>query len=495
MAALAVCSCKVSEINDIISEDSVFTATTEAYIADGVETKTSMDSEGNVLWKAWDQVSVFAASTINEHYQVTDESDGKTTASLYRVESPGFVAGGEIPNNVAFYPYEVYAGIAKKSGGYVISDITLPETQNYAQASFGNGAFPMAAVTASTSDMNLKFKNVLGGLKLRLTGTAAIATISITGNSNEILCGAAEVAVADGSLPSISLTDASAKTVTLDCGNGVQLSETAATAFIIALPPTTMTGGFTVTVTDTQGASMEIKTTKTQTIIRSNILAMPAVTYEGTVPVPEHQYVDLGLTSGLKWATCNVGASAPEEYGDYFAWGETEPYYSSVDPLTWKDGKSAGYMWASYQWCNGSWDSMTKYCTTDERGVVDNKTVLDIEDDAAYANWGGSWRMPTDEEWAELMEECTWVWTTQNSVNGQLVTGPNGNSIFLPAGASWFTTELDEEYLGTEGNYWSSSLDTVSPDRANMVTISYYSSFFKNQYSRFQGYSIRPVTE
>ena len=195
------------------------------------------------------------------------------------------------------------------------------------------------------------------------------------------------------------------------------------------------------------------------------------------------------LFLGRKWATCNVGATAPEEYGDYFAWGETEPYYSSMDPLTWKDGKSAGYMWASYQWCNGSWDSITKYCTSD------NKTVLDIEDDAAYANWGGNWRMPADEEWAELMEECTWVWTTQNGVNGQLVTGPNGNSIFLPAGASWFTTELDEEYLGTEGNYWSSSLDTVSPDRANMVTISYYSSSFKNQYSRFQGYSIRPVTE
>ena len=497
MAALAVCSCNVSEINDVVSADSVFTATTEAYISDGVETKTSMDSEGNVLWKAGDQLSVFAASTINEHYQVTDASDGKTTASLYQVESPGFVAGGEIPNNVAFYPYAANTGIAKRSGGYVISDITLPATQTYAQASFGNGAFPMAAVTASTSDMNLKFKNVLGGLKLRLTGTAAIATISISGNSNEILCGAAEVAVADGSLPSISLTDASAKTVTLDCGNGVQLSETAATAFIIALPPMTMTGGFTVTVSDTQGASMEIKTTKTQTITRSNLLAMPAVNYVGTPIAQGPEAVDLGLPSGLKWATCNVGANAPEEYGDYFAWGDTEPYYteghSQDSPCSdWKDGKSSGYFWPSHQWYNGDYDILTKYNYSSSYGTIDNKTILDPEDDAAYVNWGGSWRMPTDEEWSELIQECTWTWTTQNGVDGRLVTGPNGNSIFLPAAGFRYDTEL---YLtGNGGVYWSSSLSTNYPSNALYVELD-SEVVYMDYFYRCLGQSVRPVSD
>ena len=500
LAALAVSSCNVSEINDVVSDGKVFMATTEEYTDDsaGVETKTSLDSYGNVIWKQGDQVSIFVGSTINEHYQVTDASDGKTAAALNRVESPGFVTGGEIPNNVAFYPYEVYAGIAKKSGGYVISDITLPETQTYVQASFGNGAFPMAAVTSSASDYNLKFKNVLGGLKLQLKGTARISSISMKGNGNEILCGAAEVTVANGSLPSISRTDASAKTVTLDCGNGVLLNTATATAFIIALPPMTMTGGFTVTVTDTDGATMEIKTTKTQTITRSNLLSMPAVTYEGTAPATGHQYVDLGLTSGLKWASCNVGADAPEEYGDSFAWGDPEPYYteghSQDNPCyNWKTNKT-GYDGASYKFVLGTGYNgpFSKYVTKSSYGTVDNNTVLDPEDDAASVNWGGTWRMPTDADWTELRTECTWTWTTQNGVNGMLVTGPNSNSIFLPAAG--YRSNADLYDTGSRGYFWSSSLDTDGPDYAWRVGFG-FDGVYRSGRSRHFGQSVRPVTE
>ncbi len=132
-----------------------------------------------------------------------------------------------------------------------------------------------------------------------------------------------------------------------------------------------------------------------------------------------HEYVDLGLPSGLKWATCNVGATAPEAYGDYYAWGETAP--------------KTIYNWSTYKWCNGSYDTQTKYCTSSSYGTVDNKTVLDLADDAARANWGGAWRMPTDEEWTELRENCTWTWTNLNGKNGYEVKGANGNSIFLPA--------------------------------------------------------------
>ena len=501
IAALAICGCQVKEEYEFAPEGKVFTATTEAYIADGVETKTSMDSEGNVLWKRGDQVSIFAASTLNEHYQVTDASDGKTAAAMNKVEGTGFVAGGEIPNNVAFYPYAVNTGIAKKSGGYVISDIALPETQNYAEASFGNGAFPMVAVTASTMDYNLKFKNVLGCLKLRLTGTAAIASISITGNNNEILCGDAEVTVSTTTTPEISLTDASSTTVTLDCGDGVQLNETAATAFIIALPPMTMTGGFTVIVTDTQGASMEIKTTKTQTITRSNILAMPTIAANAFILTTGtengYEWVDLGLPSGLKWATCNVGANAPEEYGDYFAWGDPEPYYteghSQDNPCNnWKANKT-GYNWASYKFELGIdfQGPFSKYVTHVSYGTIDNKTVLDPEDDAANVNWGDTWRMPTDAEWTELRTECTWTWTTQNGVNGKLVTGPNGNSIFLPPAGYRYDTNL--EYPGSDGYYWSSSLSDYSDPACGVNFDSYVE--YRNSYGRFIGFSVRPVTE
>ena len=159
-------------------------------------------------------------------------------------------------------------------------------------------------------------------------------------------------------------------------------------------------------------------------------------------PYNGHEYVDLGLS--VKWATCNVGAAKPEDYGDYFAWGETEP--------------KADYTWNNYKWCNGSANTLTKYNNNEYRGIVDNKTELDPEDDAARVNWGGSWRMPTDAERDELIEKCSWTWTTLNGVDGVIVTGSNGNSIFLPAaGYMDFATLFS---AGSDGYYLSLSVYT-----------------------------------
>ena len=482
LAAFAVCSCQVEELNEttkestleVIKEAKVFTAIIDDTTSP--ETRTSLDAEGNVLWKQGDQVSIFAGSTVNEQYQVTDASDGKTAASLNKVGDSGFVAGTEIDNNVAFYPYASTAAIARSAGSYVISDITLPETQTYAEDSFGNGAFLMAAVTGSTGDMNLKFKNVLGGLKLQLKGTASIASISITGNNNEVLCGATEVTVANGDTPSINLTDASAKTVTLDCGAGVALNSETATPFIIALPPITMTGGFTVIVTDTEGKQMEIKTTKSQTITRSSLLKMPVVVYEGAAVIPDG-CVDLGLS--VFWASCNIGATNPEDYGDYYAWGETEP--------------KEIYNWDSYKWINSSSD-LTKYNTEIFRGSVDNKTVLESSDDVASVKLGGKWRMPTDAEWTELMVKCTWTWVTNyngSGINGRLVEATNGNSIFLPAAGSRYFADLPN--TGSYGGYWSSSL------ASNPLGARYFRftsvDVYRSSTNRFNGLSVRPVSE
>ena len=505
MAAFAICSCQKDDMGSITTADNrqaaVFSATMEAMEdSASVETKTSMDNDGNVLWKQGDQVSIFVGSTINEHYQVTDESDGKTAAALNRVENPGFVAGGEIGNNIALYPYSATARIAKDGATYIISDITLPATQNYAAASFGNGAFPMAAVTSSTSDYNLKFKNVLGGLKLQLKGTATITSISITGNNGEILCGDAAVTASNGSLPSVSLTDDTAMTVTLDCGCGVQLNETTATVFIIALPPMTMLSGFTVTVMDAEGASMEISTSKIQSITRSNLLSMPAVTYVGTIPEPTFEYVDLGLPSGVKWAACNVGANAPEEFGDYYAWADTEPYYaeghSQDSPCSsWINGKT-GYNWASYTWCSGSQTSLTRYNHLSAKGMVDNKMEFgdyDYADDVARQSLGDSWRTPTYVEWQELIDNCTWTWTVQNGVNGRLVTGPSGDSIFLPAAGTRTSVNLAD--TGTWGNYWASSLHIDNPGYAMRVSFSSSASCSVSRGWRYYGRSIRAVCD
>ena len=193
------------------------------------------------------------------------------------------------------------------------------------------------------------------------------------------------------------------------------------------------------------------------------------------------EYVDLGLPSGIKWATCNVGATTPEEYGDYFAWGETQP----------KDN----YYWDSYKYCNGSYDTMTKYCTYSYYGTVDNKTTLELTDDAAHVNWGGKWRMPTKAEQDELRSSsnCTWTWTTQNGVNGYKVTSKkNGNSIFLPAAGCRSYDNLSG--AGSYGFYWSSSLGTS--DGYFAYRVSFGSSYVDwYGYNRCNGQSVRAVCE
>ena len=167
-----------------------------------------------------------------------------------------------------------------------------------------------------------------------------------------------------------------------------------------------------------------------------------------------HEYVDLGLPSGLLWATCNIGADSPQDYGDYFAWGETQTKYT--------------YDWSTYQYCNGSGSTLTKYCNNScygYNGFIDNLTILLPEDDVATANWGTGWRMPTKEEWIELYYNTASIWTTQNGVNGRLFTASNGNSLFLPAAGYRFDTSCFAD-VGRYGFYWSSSLNTDSPSQA-----------------------------
>ena len=135
--------------------------------------------------------------------------------------------------------------------------------------------------------------------------------------------------------------------------------------------------------------------------------------------------------------------------------------------------------------------TMTKYCGDSSlgyNGFTDTKTILDLEDDAAHVNLGGNWRMPTDAEWEELINNCTWTWTSQNGVNGRLVTASNGNSIFLPAAGYRYVTYLD--YVGSDGTYWSSSLNAAWYARSVDFSSDYVYRYLR---SRCIGYPIRPV--
>ena len=183
-----------------------------------------------------------------------------------------------------------------------------------------------------------------------------------------------------------------------------------------------------------------------------------------------HAYVDLGLPSGALWATCNVGASAPEETGSLFAWGETEPKET--------------YSWETYKFTDGSKPtssnaSITKYGVTGNYGVVDNKVTLEAADDVAVASWGGDWHMPTNEDFQELLDNTTQLWTKLNNVRGYLFTGTNGNTMFIPEG---------------ENGCWSSSLLTSGGHGTNADQLDYNSTDIGVSGGlRYKGYPVRPI--
>lgn len=185
----------------------------------------------------------------------------------------------------------------------------------------------------------------------------------------------------------------------------------------------------------------------------------------------------MGLPSGTLWATCNVGANKPEEYGDYFAWGETTPKLL--------------YEWNTYKYCNGHFRKLTKYCNNRNYG---NKTYTDLltnlqgSDDAATINWGEGWQTPTKEQWEELLLNSKFTKVNRNGVEGKLFE-MNGNGIFLPAAGCLWNNDLFD--VGNYGGYWSRSLDIESPENAWYY---YFDSIDCIDVDcRFGGFSVRPV--
>ena len=344
--------------------------------------------------------------------------------------------------------------------------------------------------SSNTSVATVSSSGVVTGIS---RGTAAITVTANDGNGAQATC---EVEVKQY-VTSISLNKTS---LSLEIGDEVTLSVT-------ILPDNANDKSYTWSSSDSAIASVDNSgkvtakakgkaTIKTTANDGSGVNATCSVVVSSKCPAGA---VDMGTTTAdgykLYWGTSNLGAGKPEEYGDYYAWGETDPYYSSQDPLTWKDGKT-GYNWASYKWCNGSSRTRTKYNDKSSYGTVDNKTVLEPEDDVAHVRLGGKWRMPTDAEWTELMTKCTWTWTDNyngTGVAGRIVSATNGNSIFLSAAGDRFGTGLYN--AGSSGLYWSSSLGTGNPE-ADALGVGFSSDNVGRSYSgRFIGESVRPVSE
>ena len=405
---------------------------------------------------------------------------------------PYYPAGSQNIDIVAYYP-------ATAGTSFTVA------TDQTADASYKASDLMFASVTNQAKQaaaVNLAFTHKMAKLNVNITAGQGVSSI----NSLSVL----------NVKPTVSFDQA---TGAVGSASGDATSIAMSNNGAVVIPAQTIDGGLLSIVTDKgtatySVASKEFAAGQLYTInITVNLRAVGMTTAitgwtsEGTVtvnPVTNQktpaglEAVDMG--NGLKWANMNVGAESETDYGDYFAWGETMPYYqegyAQESPCThWISGKS-GYKWTNYSLCNGTNTTMIKYCTSDSYGYVDNKTVLERTHDAASANWGGGWRTPTDAEWTWLRENCTWTWTTQSGVNGMLVrsnvAGYTDNTIFLPAAG--YRNDASLSNKGSRGSFWSSSL---SEDNSNSARVVYFHSdgVFRSNDSRVYGQSVRPVME
>ncbi len=439
-------------------------------------TRTELSGTGStrqVSWNEGDVVQYYTSSGQSSPGSATVRMEGeKATIETPRSGTDAFITavyGASRLNSASSTGSEMYVSSPVK------------DAQSYT-------SFPQAHLCAAFSDdvenLNLSFHNAAAIVKL--TSAVTVSKIVFRGNGGEVITGGE-----DGELK-ISCTGGKITTEAASAGGTSVTVQTegAESDFYIAILPVNFGSGITVECYD---SSQKLVVAKTTTDAINTVSAAGAVKILNLGSVQAWlndsllEAVDLGLPSGLKWATCNVGATKPEEYGDYFAWGETEP--------------KSYYWWDTYKFfASGYWlddnIKVNKYCSEssywDSEDPMDYKTVLDPEDDAAHVNWGGSWRMPTKAEWGELINKCSWTSTTLNNVDGRLVTGPNGNSIFLPAAG----LGLDDSILdsGVLGLYGSSSLFPGNQIRAwNFFFRS--DELFTTVYDRYYGASVRPVTE
>ena len=518
MTAMAFAGCQKSELVGPTGSSEVFTASLEGF---GFQTKTSLTPENYVVWSADDRLAIFQGSAIADEYQLADGCDGLNGGSFKwvakdNVVNDDFTAGTELPCNVAYYPYSqglILKGDMQDDGKkiFTLANVIFPEIQYYAENSFGNGAFPMVAVTANVADHNLKFKNIGGAMKLQLKGSMAVKSIKIAGANGERLSGAASVtAYANNLTPAITMTgtDEASKSVTLDCGDGAQLNTTEATDFFIALPPVLFANGFTVTVTDAEEKEYTVTATDANTLLRSSILVMPEVLFEDSGEGASRDYVDeygINHGQGIKigstvWAPVNCGYHATDyQWGKLYQWGRKYGQgYDSNDATT-PEFSEGG---VSLQGGQSSNNENVFFTSTSEY----NYDWLYPQDDYLWNSGTESepvktendpcpqgWRVPTYAELEELSKNHS-EWTiNENSQPGYWFSGSSSYSsevaqVFFPA-AGGRGLNGDADSRGDYGSYYSSRPADYNVDVllfGNDVTV--MGSFF-----RADGCSVRCV--
>ena len=276
-SAFLLIGCQVEILDPAKSNNSkVFVAYSESL---DVSSKTIMDADKKMTWSKSDQIGVFQGNSLADLYQLSDETAGTNKGEFTLIaEADG--EGSSLETNVAIYPYmDGISCVSDGNGTYQIENVVIPKRQQYTEDSFSNGSLVMTATTSSLEDNKLKFKNVLGIMKLQMTGTETIKSIRIEGNNDERLSGKAVVtAYSNGEVPSVVLENEAHSYVILDCGeSGVQLDENVATIFHITLPPVVFSKGFKVTMTLGDGSMEILEASVSNEIRRSSILTMPPI--------------------------------------------------------------------------------------------------------------------------------------------------------------------------------------------------------------------------
>ena len=451
--------------NGVINKISI--TGTDFMSADGTRSSVSIGENGaDFAWSENDTIGIFP-NTGDQVSFAMSEGAGTQTATF----SGGGWALKSSATYSAYYPYDFYnRNMTKIPVSYE------GQTQNGNNNTDHIGAYDfMAASVATPSNGAVSFAmqhmGALVMLQTDLDEAKTLTSVTLSAEDTEFTTtGTMDLTAAT---PAIS-TQKTSETLSIPLTN-FHVAEDETTTIYFMLSPVNLSGKtVSITLSDEDGKYIEFE------VQGKDFLSGTAYAYTLTggtkfvATIPQYA-VDLGLPSGTLWADRNVGAYSPEAYGDYFAWGETEP----------KDT----YDWSTYKWCQGSNRTLTKYCNSSLYGTIDNKTTLDLEDDAAYVNMGEEWRMPTHAEQEELMNECTWTWTTQNGTNGYKVTGPNGNYIFLPAASSRINSILPA--TGNAGVCWSSSLHD-DPLYAWMLGFP-SSEPYLSGYIRCYGLSVRAV--
>lgn len=485
----ASCKKEKEEINEPAGEESVFSVETEVHSGDS---KTHLEG-ARVIWDSNDAIKVINGKEIPQvqvfsFSKYVDEGD-KTVAEFSAENLP---AGFYTPNYTGYYPSTI-----GNDGSF-----TMNQSQTYAAGSFASGVNPMKAVS---NNKVLPFKNACGVLKLQLRSNEEVIVEKIivrSKKSGENLWGTGSI----NSEGVFTVTSGGSNTIELDCSQAnpaVKLSTDAAnpSTFFIVLPVGTLSEGFEVEVIDKDShGNWTVGTTKNNTIIRSRIRQMPAC----TVKIGVQLYAD-----GPYWATCNLGATSPTRYGDYYAWAETEPYYSSLTwndagtsptNVSWKTGKTNGYCWKSYPNNSGTTGD-TGFKEWDPVPYDEDNNLLPQYDAANQYAWEadeGTWYIPTASEFETMIANTSHTYTSNykgTGIAGRIykgtTTGYTDRSIFLPL-AGYFENK-SYKASGSEANYTTATRYSNPAYRSHYYSDNSYHTWDGDYLHRYFGETIRPV--